>query len=383
MELERILQTKFERRWDEPRTIGRRWDGYALAPNGALVCWRRLGDPGLPLAERPRCQLWWSLPGEVWRVTNSSQQRRLCQLVGMLGARVTRLDLAVDDWNRSLPLEEVGAAVKRGQCLGYLRWAIVESSAKKGLPRGYSVTLGSPSSDRRLVFYDKLAESGGLIPTKRVELRLRDERAQGVWERLEKAGFDCYSIAATVVGSVDFRARRDNDKHAGRRPRLSWWSDFLRRISVTPAKLPPVGIRKSLQRTLDWLARQVSGSLAIVSQVVGEKAVHQLVEFGRRLAKKKDAVRTKLLDWELNKSQVVSLFGELVKVDPVLPPISPPPARVVHNSSSSSQQVKLLTSRDFNGSEVDSDPDYIVFDGQLFKTLGGHHGIPPWIWESA
>jgi len=381
MELERVLQTRFERRWDEPRTIGRKWDGYAIAPNGAIVCWRRLGDPGQPLSERPYCQLWWSLPGEVWRTTDTRQRIRLYQLVSILGARVTRLDLAIDDWKREFPLEDMAVAARQGQVVGFRRWAIQESSSVRGLPRGYSVTLGSPQSDLRLVAYDKWAESRGLIPAVRLELRLRDGRAQGAWSKLVGANFDYRTVAALVTGAVDFRERRVGDRHVGRRPRLSWWRQFLQRLRVEPAKLPAVGIRKSLQQTLDWLARQVSASLAIVSRVVGRDAVNQLLEFGHRLAERRDAVRVRLQDWQLNRRQVVSLFGELLQVGP-LGDLGGGAVEGQAPLKVESELVKTDTAETSKSVEGGGCQLQLDFKDWGFKRVQDHGGIPPWVWES-
>ena len=381
-ELEQLLRVRFSRKWDEPRVMGIRWDGYAISPSSAMVCWVRYGDDSQPLAERTRGAVWVSLPGECWSAASPEIQQRLLRLVGVLSARVTRLDLALDDYARELDLGAVESAVLGGHYCGCRRFQVVRSGGLGKFRHGLSIVLGSPQSAKRLVIYDKLVESNGRIPSIRLELRLRDRLAHSVWASLMAREFSSVAMAQAVVSAVQFRSGEKLTDHVARRPLLPWWHRFLRRLQVEPARLPRVLVRRSLQKTVDWLARQVSGSLGVVSQVLGRGVVDRLVDFGIRLAERKEAVRTRVADWSLNREQIVCLFGEFFQVGSADSRGRSSQSRGVPSSTPSPRRVESATSKGFNAAEVGSSPEYIAFEGMLFKTLGAHHGIPPWIWES-
>ena len=319
-ELERILKTSFDIRWGEHRTIGIKWDGYAISPLGALVCYR-LAEHSNSTApsEDSLCSIWFSLPGECWSTSTAEQHNLLINLIPRFNFRVTRLDLALDDYSRRLKFNDVINAVKNGNFSGAKNYYIHESGQRDKEETGVAVVLGSASSDKRLTIYDKAIESKGKINSIRLELRLRDELSDNVYRYLFEREFRPLDVAACILGSVKFLNRTKQDKNLDRLPLLKWWQSFIEYLEATPFKINRPKVVRHVESTVNWLCRQVSSSLAVLSRVMGDRLVSKLLSIGNIRYKRSNWYRALEKSFRYNLEDLIAAFEKHIPVEPSLP----------------------------------------------------------------
>lgn len=233
-------------------------------------------------------ELWVSVSGQVFRSMTLDQQLCLLLYIKEFEGRLTRIDLRIDDYRRSLSLDTIESAVHGCQYVGYHKHSSYKSHSRKGT-LGRTYYLGSPNSDRKVRIYDKEVESGGQICSNRYEVQFRRSQAQQAYQRLTDVS-DSESFASVirslVTGSIDFRDRDpdSSESHVERLP-VSWfWAEFLDFLQAVPLKIVSVPRQRSLQKSLDWLHRQVSTTLAVCQQVMGHDYsdfIHKLTEEGK------------------------------------------------------------------------------------------------------
>lgn len=196
-------------------------------------------------------------------------------LSSMKGLKFSRIDVALDDMDRLVPMEWVESAARKGDYFD-ARWRMVIESGERTVAVGKTVYFGSPASDKRLRVYDKTVESKGVRDCIRWEVELRRKKADvfghdwlGRYAKSPAMANDF--LTAVVVGSVDFRDRgSESEKNRDRCPMLPWWSAMLRRLAVVPVKVRVANVVPSIQKSVDWLNKSVASSLSAVSKVLGD-----------------------------------------------------------------------------------------------------------------
>jgi DNA relaxase NicK len=196
------------------------------------------------------------LPGDWCGGLAKKQMGGLLVWVDVMG-KVSRCDVAGDDWRRRASPRDVKEAVERGE-------AVTHTRSHRWMENLYSkigtMYFGAPTSRQMVRVYDKGAESGGAIDAIRWELQLRDEVAQTVVRRLwrEKWG-EVWS--SQLVQLVDFRDRSSNAL-VNRCPRMEWFQSIVGDAEKAIWYKPRPVV--SAQRVDSWLRRQVTPSLAAV-----------------------------------------------------------------------------------------------------------------------
>lgn len=92
---------------------------------------------------------------DVFKTGDISQQT-LLERVMLIGARITRIDIACDTQNVSLSLDEIYKALERGEHIGTAR----TFSQIHSLNGGNTIYVGSRTSDKFVRIYDKAAQQG-------------------------------------------------------------------------------------------------------------------------------------------------------------------------------------------------------------------------------
>lgn len=159
------------------------------------------------------------------------------------GAKASRLDLYIDDRSGSITVEELrekwraGHARSRSKRAGsYEQWELGE-----GESRGATLTIGSRVSDTYVRCYDKarqqcprdlapderkerLQECG---PCVRVEVELKDERAQFALELLARRGFGWGLVASFINSHVEFKEGDARGHNGNRVPTWEPWAKLM------------------------------------------------------------------------------------------------------------------------------------------------------------
>ena len=243
-------------------------------------------------------------------------------------AKVTRLDIAMDDSSGRLDMERINKA--REECTivsTYRLWRNnEEGSLKSGKSDGFTITFGKRTGESVLRFYDRAAKmklpasEGPLI---RCELELHDEAAVAFIEQLID-GADLGKLTAGVVRrKMDFKDGPRPERSGGSEYRawktVRWWDEFLG--GVEKMRLGVAPIVRTLQKGKDWLMRQASALLATVVDTGDWDLVGQMMIEGR---KKRPKWQQRAIDEGCWSSEVVySTIEENVRLDPGGLPVQP------------------------------------------------------------
>ena len=208
------------------------------------------------------------------------------------GAHVSRLDVAADD-----RAESAGAGVL---CFAKMKQAVrdrhytcrssrfrFEESGDHNKPGGLGETiyLGERSSQMFVRIYNKAAEQlqdGGEVAFPhwlRVEAEFKKEKAHAMALRIASEGLDAF--AGVLRSHLAFREPTENEQRA-RWPVADWWLCFLNHAARAPISLAP--LVRTVEETVEWVARQVAPSLAVIVNATGYgwEKLRSLVGYGER-----------------------------------------------------------------------------------------------------
>lgn len=183
--------------------------------------------------------------------------------------KFTRIDMAIDAFNCKLRPQRATRELQLGRC---------ETRAKKAprrddaLEPGYTQSIGKKTSEIYLKLYDKAQEQGIEADWTRVELTVRQKRAnKAAWEIVQGSDF-----RGMVLAYANF-------------PK---WREWRKVMATTPIKLSKV---QTIGNTEKWLLDSVVPALARVIFLSGDTAFYE---------KFKAAVTDKLVELS-NKRQTV------------------------------------------------------------------------------
>lgn len=184
----------------------------------------------------------------------------------------TRIDIALDDHEKLVPLRKITQAKRAGDFFN-TSWSAYMESGKRGEEKGVTVYFGSPQSDKRLRVYDKTVESNSVVVGNRWEAEFRRKAAtEALYEWLDANNDDSKDIAQwcadTVLGVVDFRDRSSADPNRFRCPVLSWFRALCKRLAATPARIRVPRPTYTVQKSIDWVIKSVAPTLSIIRDVL-------------------------------------------------------------------------------------------------------------------
>lgn len=162
------------------------------------------------------------------------------------GARVTRLDCALDVFDMPLDFDELWASAKKGEFECRLRKPPLRTSDAK---RGDTVYFGRMKSSVFTRIYNKAAEQNYDGSWVRVETVFRHSRANNAAKLMVKRKLD---TPALIRGHVNL-------------PRLKWWTDVMTQKAEKTRVDPPTADKR-----LSWLMNSVPSALAKEIHLQGE-----------------------------------------------------------------------------------------------------------------
>lgn len=248
----------------------------AKGPLGLKVSADRVGQEDLHGNREPWVGL--RMPGELCRAVGTEAVLDLVEVLGRAGRlKVSRVDLALDDFDKTFSPRKFalacvdGSLDDEGALLGPGAVTRVRRDNWEWSRRdGGCFWLGGRSSARLLRVYDKDRESGGQIPSTRIELQCRDEFATALMGRVLRARREKRSMgevfAEEVVAFVDLREPDGSRSSSQKWRRVRWWRKVVGDAKgvVTPAA-DDSGV-------LPWvraMRRQCSGFLGVVLRALG------------------------------------------------------------------------------------------------------------------
>lgn len=229
-----------------------------------------------------------------WESWHGKPAEALVAEVVQAGGKLTRLDLAHDDLSGVLDLDAMRrlsfshrstrqagddpAAPARGLRTRFRQvrdfWA---ESPASGRLTSRGLTFGSGQSLVLCRVYDKGLERGTMEAGEwtRLELQLRDDRAQVLAERLAGGEPLGQVLRNTVAHYLNFVRVNRRDTNASRYKLQPWWAAFL--AGCAPRKLGLAEAPASAIKRVAWMLNAWPKALAWLRAAVGPKAVKRFL----------------------------------------------------------------------------------------------------------
>jgi phage replication initiation protein len=191
--------------------------------------------------------------------------RSLFACVKATGGTFTRLDIAFDTVDGSLPINKIWEAVKNGQTRSQFGKSRKIESVNMGGQQtdgGTSIYFGAASSRVQFRVYDKAKEQGLDGQWVRFELQLRKQRADVTAEYFLICD-DAGMIGTGIINKFLTFINRD-DSNKSRCSVQSWWASWLQHTEKL--KLTVAAAKKQVADLMNHIQKQYSATLATISE---------------------------------------------------------------------------------------------------------------------
>lgn len=245
---------------------------------------------------------------------------KVFQLLKSVKANVTRIDLALDDFEGVLDFKKIVTKLEKSEYRSSKKsYNIVKSADVTGKILGETIYIGNPRNTSSkggyyCRMYDKLAQyvSKNQIPPDDVEIWQRYEisyskkKAAAVSEMLINGFGVDYVFKTTMRDIIEFLDKK-KDKNKSRWPVCKWWNDFLEiddKISFDNHERDVM-----LADLLAWLQVAVIPNIKLL-EIIGERRgfdiykLLQTIDYTKEFSKKQNRLfnnAMSLSDDELNK----------------------------------------------------------------------------------
>jgi phage replication initiation protein len=221
-------------------------------------------------------------------------------LLGMfldMGANFTRIDGAIDDFQGYFKIDQIVRKIKRGELVSKFKKARSMESIeiKSGESKGMTIYYGSSKSRIQIRMYEKdfERENAGYELEKsvtvwnRTEIQARDERAQKIAEIIAQ-GDDLGNVISGILKHYLRFVVKGKDKKRSRWKTAPFWEKFLGEVEAL--KLTEKAPDRTVERTEEWLRKQVAPSLAVLMRAYDGDVglLHNMIHSGDRRLKNKD-----------------------------------------------------------------------------------------------
>ncbi len=215
-----------------------------------------------------------TLPGKAARLMDEDRGRKLLQYADSNGGKATRIDMAMDDYERVLSVDEIDAATSTEDFVSRTeRVLVMKSHAPRSTETtGQTLYIGKTKSRRICRIYDKLLEDGE-HDCIRWEMEEKKSAAEELLKQLiardpvtNKPRPWSDVAKERLLSFLDFR---DAGSHSEveRRERCKWFALLVRNLSR--AKVYPASTPKTLDEVKDWIEKQIGPSLRVVVLAAG------------------------------------------------------------------------------------------------------------------
>lgn len=201
---------------------------------------------------------------------------------------VTRADWALDDRKGLLSLERILEADEKGAIVTRWQGLTVIQNRQRGQRRGWTVYIGSRSSEAFCRIYDKAAEQGrDGVHWVRFEFETKGAFADALAREVLAHG------AGAVVQQINRRIRfvqpSTTDSNTRRAQVANWWAAFVGSIQQGASLLCGEKVQATISAMAAWVERQAGPALAtIIKAARGDLAgVLGIVERSERRLKPK------------------------------------------------------------------------------------------------
>jgi Replication initiation factor len=260
----------FEFRVGQGRFVGRQFANWAVSSTGMLMLWN------LPGENLDKGSVRIAISGKsLERATVLETQLLISQLIQLNGV-CNRIDIKVDDFSRSMNPENIIDAIHHKNYSGFRKGKVQEDISGSVYDRGWTIYMGSRESDKMIRYYN--AKPVHKIDAFRYEIEYKNAMANEIATVIAMMNTNetlTEMLSAIIVKSVDF-IERSEGKQAVRCSRLPFWQKWIDRFGTDGIKLSPPRKTPTLSRSIAWVERSVSATLAMICKYVGGDKVAYL-----------------------------------------------------------------------------------------------------------
>ena len=188
-------------------------------------------------------------------------------------ANVSRIDIACDDREGYLNMDEIVARTRVNAVNSRMRWKDIHESIDGVSKAGATVYIGAPSSDFRVRIYDKALEQGADGHWVRVELVMRSANANA-FVAAATGSENVGKLAAQVINDKFSFIERD-DSNISRCTVCEWWQNFVDELDKVRLVSREV-IQHGVERIRSWIENQVGPSLYILMKTMGIMDIYSI-----------------------------------------------------------------------------------------------------------
>lgn len=197
------------------------------------------------------------------------------KLITDSGWNITRLDLAIDETDGVLKIEELANNITSGHCVS--QWNKVKRYPEwntNGELIGDGLSIGSRVSNKYLRIYNKALEWKSKKHTEspnkhwiRVEIELKQESANEIAAIIAAQETLGVIVESLLRHYLQFKQQVPTDSNKRRWPLLPSWSTFLG--NVARLKLSTAPEVRTIETVKRWIKHQVAPMLSVVVSVAG------------------------------------------------------------------------------------------------------------------
>lgn len=228
------------------------YDRSAIVLDGGIVAWCSRAE----VAARQGLMV--DLPGKACAVLGDRLipfLRWCCER-----GRVRRVDFALDDRHGLVTYERLWTAVREGTILARAHERnFIEKRGSHGEHRGWTLYVGSRSSQAVVRIYDKAAEQKVAGPWWRCELEAKGDFGDALARAVLADGVD------VVIGQLNRRLRfavPTGDANRGRWPVAPWWAQFIGSLERGAPLTCGEPVATTLDSMREYVRRQAGPVLA-------------------------------------------------------------------------------------------------------------------------
>ena len=196
--------------------------------------------------------------------------------------KCSRLDSKVRCHDKIIDFDTLESIIESKDFTPLMQHSFYKSSTPGSDIEGRTITLGTPSSDKRISFYYALPVHN--VDALDIEVRLRNLRAQHAFRRIigteeENLNFgqSAEIIHKIVAGSVDFVYKEEGVKNLDRCLRYEFWGKFIEAaggsIRVRKPKEQFDGVKQ-----IQWIETKCYKALAIAKELLGGARFHKWIQ---------------------------------------------------------------------------------------------------------
>lgn len=215
-----------------------------------------------------------TLPGKAARLMDESRGRKLLQYAENNGGKGTRIDMAMDDYERVLSVDEIDKATTTEDFVSRTQRVLVMKShaPRSSTTTGQTLYVGKAKSRRICRIYDKFLEDGE-HDCIRWEMEEKKSAAEELLRQLIQRDPvtgkpRSWSDVAKerLLSFLDFR-NAESHSEVEKRERCDWFAQLVH--NLTRARVYPAETPKTLEQVKAWVEKQIGPSLRVIVTAAG------------------------------------------------------------------------------------------------------------------